>query len=88
MAKVRLTAEVEPELRQQVEIAAASVDKSVDEWLESAITRELNGETRVNYVGDAKVTMSPPGVKPRGTKNPPRLKDGSSLSDVVLEDRR
>ncbi len=34
MARVRLTADVEPELRRQVKIAAASSDKSVSEWVE------------------------------------------------------
>lgn len=41
MARVRLTADVAPELRRMVKIAAASTDRSVSEWIEGAVRHEL-----------------------------------------------
>lgn len=44
MARVRLTADVEPELRRRVKIAAVNRDSSVSEWIEEAVRRELERE--------------------------------------------
>ena len=41
MSRVRLTADVEPELRRRVKIAAVREDRSVSEWVANAIRREL-----------------------------------------------
>ena len=41
MARVRLSVDVEPELRRRVRMAAASRDQSVKEWLEDVLEREL-----------------------------------------------
>ena len=41
MARVRLSVDVEPELRRRVRMAAASKDQSVKEWLEGVLEREL-----------------------------------------------
>lgn len=41
MARVRLTADVEPELKRQVKIAAVNRDSSVSEFVEQAVRREL-----------------------------------------------
>lgn len=41
MTRVRLSVDVEPELRRRVRMAAASKDQSVKEWLESVLEREL-----------------------------------------------
>lgn len=41
MARVRLSVDVEPELRRRVRVAAASRDLSVKEWLEDLLKREL-----------------------------------------------
>lgn len=41
MARVRLSVDVDPELRRRVRIAAASKDQSVKEWLEDVLKREL-----------------------------------------------
>lgn len=44
MSRVRLTADVEPELRRRVKIAAVREDRSVSEWVANAIRRELERE--------------------------------------------
>ena len=44
MTRVRLSVDVEPELRRRVRIAAASSDQSVKEWLEGVLERELKRE--------------------------------------------
>ncbi len=41
MTRVRLSVDVEPELRRRVRVAAASKDQSVKEWLEGVLEREL-----------------------------------------------
>ena len=46
MARVRLSVDVEPELRRRVRIAAASRDQSVKEWIEDVLRRELDNLRR------------------------------------------
>lgn len=46
MARVRITADVDEALRRRVKIAAVSSDRSVSEWVESAVRRELEREER------------------------------------------
>ena len=41
MTRVRLSVDVDPELRRRVRVAAASRDQSVKEWLEDVLEREL-----------------------------------------------
>ncbi len=41
MTRVRLSVDVDPELRRRVRMAAASKDQSVKEWLEGVLEREL-----------------------------------------------
>lgn len=41
MTRVRLSVDVDPELRRRVRIAAASNDQSVKQWLEEMLEREL-----------------------------------------------
>ena len=41
MPRVRLSVDVDPELRRRVRMAAASKDQSVKEWLEDVLEREL-----------------------------------------------
>lgn len=41
MARVRLSVDVELELRRRVRMAAASRDQSVKEWMEELLNREL-----------------------------------------------
>ncbi len=41
MTRVRLSVDVDPELRRRVRMAAASKDQSVKEWLEEVLKREL-----------------------------------------------
>jgi predicted transcriptional regulator len=44
MSRVRLSADVDAELRRRVRIAAASSDRSVGEWIEAAVRHELERE--------------------------------------------
>lgn len=46
MVRVRLTADVDEELRRQVKIAAVTADRSVSEWIEAAVRRELERQER------------------------------------------
>jgi hypothetical protein len=41
VTRVRLSVDVDPELRRRVRMAAASKDQSVKEWLEGVLEREL-----------------------------------------------
>lgn len=42
--RVRLSADVEPELRRRVRIAAARSDRKVSDWISGAVQRELERE--------------------------------------------
>jgi hypothetical protein len=44
MERVRLSADVEPDLRRRVRIAAAKSDRKVSEWIAEAVRRELERE--------------------------------------------
>lgn len=46
MGRVRLSVDVEPELKRRVRIAAARRDLSVKEWVEEALSRALAEESR------------------------------------------
>lgn len=86
MARVMLAAEVDAELRRQIEIAAASNDETVGEWVERVIVRELS---RTHHPPeDVEITMAEPGRKPLGLSDPPRLEGEGTLADMVIEDRR
>ncbi len=45
MTRVRLSVDVDPELRRRVKVAAASKDQSVKGWIEDVIRRELERES-------------------------------------------
>lgn len=80
---MKLSVEVEPELRRRVKIAAANKDQSIKEWIQGAILHELE------YDGEEELTLPPAGVKPRGAKDPPKPKGGGNpISQAVIEDRR
>ncbi len=81
MEKVKLSIEVEPELRRRVKLAATSKDETVRQWIVAAIQRELEREAEDDLI------MPEPGAKPRGIANPPRPRSGRLLSDAVVEDR-
>lgn len=46
MTRVRITADVDAELRRRVKIAAVRADRSVSDWVELALARELEREAR------------------------------------------
>ncbi len=48
MERVRLSADVEPELRRRVRVAAAASDRKVSDWISEAVKRELDREELEN----------------------------------------
>ena len=81
MARVRIAADVDAELRRRVKVAAAVSDKSVSEWIEEAVRHEVDRDAE-------ELTMPVRGEKPRGSHNPPRPKSGRTVAEAVIEDRR
>jgi hypothetical protein len=82
--RVKLSVEVEPELRRRVKIAAASKDQPIREWIVGAIRHELENE-----VEEDELILPPAGVKPQGLREgAPKLRSGATLSEAVIEDRR
>ncbi|MBA3792745.1 MAG: hypothetical protein H0X19_01250 [Rubrobacter sp.] len=92
MAKVKLTLEVEPELRRRIKLSATAKDESLREWVHRAILRELEtegSEARNEGIIDEERGYYPSqGGKPRGSKHPPRPKSGRTVAEAVIEDRR
>ncbi len=91
MAKVKLTLEVEPELRRRIKLSATSRDESLREWVQRAILHELEAEDSGR--GDIREEWQgyhpSRGGKPRGSENPPRPRGGGNpVSEAVIEDRR
>lgn len=82
MARVRLTADVDPDLRRRVKLAAIGRDKSVSEWVENAVLVALEREEEQREYYPAE------GGKPRGSKSPPRPRSGRTVAGAVIEDRR
>ncbi len=123
-SRVRLTADVDPDVKKRVKLAAVESDLTVSQWVEEALRERLEqaeprevtesarrniapgdllplegGEPRDDSISREELLkailadrdgwhMPTPGSKPRGSRNPPRLKDGSKISDTVIEDRR
>lgn len=82
MARVRIAADVDADLRRRVKVAAASTDRSISEWIEGAVRQALE-------TGEAEeLTMPAIGAKPRGTEDAPRPRSGRTVADAVIEDRR
>ncbi len=81
MGKVKLSVEVEAELRRRVKIAAATRDLSIRDWLVGAIRHELAGDEGQEY-------YPAEGPKPTGLEDAPRPKSGHTVADAVIEDRR
>lgn len=93
MAKVKLTLEVEPELRRRIKMSATAKDESLREWVHRAILRELEEEGRAGEAdwlgGGEELTLPPEGVKPRGSRSPVKPRGGGNpVSEAVIEDRR
>lgn len=82
MSRVRIAADVDADLQRRVKVAAASSDRTVSEWVEAAIRRELErSDDEPEYY---------PGVgsKPTGLEDAPSPGSGRTVADAVLEDRR
>lgn len=90
MTKVKLTLEVEPELRRRIKLSATARDESLREWVHRAILRELEAEGSGNGgIHEEEQEYYPSrGGKPRGSEHPPRPRSGRSVADAVIEDRR
>lgn len=80
---------LDPELRRRIELAAERSATSVDAWIERAVRHELAREEFVEGFDDEHdIVPAQHGTRLLPLENPPRLHDGSSMSDAVLEDRR
>ncbi len=90
MGRVRLTVDVEAELRRRIRVVVASRDETIKDFLERAILRELEEGSGRGWIHDEDQEFYPSeGGKPRGSKSPPRPKGGGNpVSDAVIEDRR
>jgi len=87
--KVKLSLEVEPELRRRIKLSATARDESVREWVQRAILRELEAQEPGDPGGEGEMILPPAGAKPRGSRNPARPKGGGNpVSEAVIEDRR
>ncbi len=90
MARVRLTVDVDPELRRRIKVAAASRDETIKDFLGRAILRELrqgNGAA-LRHDEEEQEFYPSEGGKPQGSKNPPSPRSGRTVADAVIEDRR
>lgn len=90
MARVRLTVDVDPELRRRIKVAAASRDETIKDFLGRAILRELrqgNGAA-LRHDEEEQEFYPSKGGKPQGSKNPPSPRSGRTVADAVIEDRR
>ena len=85
-ARVRLTADVDPEVKKQVRIAAIQSESTVSDWVERAVVRALEQEARL-AVEETDLIQPTLGVKLNVPSNPIKLRRGKSISDTVLEDR-
>lgn len=79
--KVKLSVELDPELRRRVKLAAVSQDQSIRDWVVNAIQHELDRSAETQLI------TPEPGAKPRGIANPPTARSGRLVSDAVVEDR-
>jgi hypothetical protein len=95
MTRARITADVDPDLRRRVKIAAVESDQTLSQWIEEALRDKLlssrNGDLSSGgrrYIAPG-VSLPPEGARPRGSKHPPRLRGvGGTVADAVIEDRR
>ena len=90
MAKVKLTLEVEAELRRRIKLSATAKDESLREWVHRAILRELEAENSGNGGAHEEEQEYYPseGGKPTGLEDAPRPKSGRTVAEAVIEDRR
>lgn len=90
MGRVRLTVDVEAELRRRIRVVAASRDETIKDFLERAILRELEESVGRGWTHDEEQEFYPSeGGKPKGIReNVPKLKGGPTMADTVIEDRR
>ena len=85
MARVMLNAEIDEKLSRRIEIAAASSDRTVGEWVERALAHELARERETS--DEVEIIVPEPGQKPRGSSRPVKLRGGETMSDTVIGDR-
>lgn len=89
--RVRLTADVDPEVKKRVKLAAVETDTSVSEWVERAVVRELERVRDLapsELESDEREVYSPaPGTSLRIPEHPVTLRGGKSMAETVLEDR-
>lgn len=121
--RVRLTADVDPEVKKRVKVAAVESETTVSEWVEQALRERLLQFERVETTESGRRYIAPglslppeaeeprvdstsreellkaiiadrdgwrmpsPGSKPMGSKNPVKLRGGKSMAETVIEER-
>lgn len=93
--RVRLTADVDPELRRRVKIAAIESEQTVSQWIEQVLRDRLR-DPEATDTDDAGRHSIAPGISmprssepPRGSSALSRLRGpGATISEAVIEDRR
>ena len=89
--RVRLTADVDPEVKKRVKVAAVESETTVSEWVERAVVKALERErdlAPMESERDQQEVYSPaPGTSLRIPERPGTLRGGTSMADTVLEDR-
>ena len=91
MTELRITLELDQELRDRIETSAAERNESVQDWAYRAILRELEPEkSRLEQAADEGLVILPAaGRKPRGREHEaPTLKGDETMADAVIKDRR
>jgi hypothetical protein len=83
-ARVRLTADVDPEVKKRVRIAAIESETSVSEWIERAVVRELERKAK-DRSSDGSATVEPSRAETHAAR--PREDDYRTLLQAAVEDR-
>lgn len=86
MARVRLTADVDPDVRRRVRIAAIERDTSVSDWVEQAVIRELEREGNAKSSHTSEMTQ-PGSGKSHGTTRRINADERDALVEAILADR-
>lgn len=83
--RVRLTADVDPDVKKRVRIAAIESETSVSEWVERAVMRELERREVKGASHDREASR--PGAQPHGTVSPSESGDIEALIEAAVRDR-
>lgn len=84
--RVRLTADVDPDVKKRVRIAAIESETSVSEWVERAVVRELE-RAEVREPSHGRETRPSGGDRPHGSPSLSTGDDLEALLEAAVRDR-